>query len=90
MVIWNTDRFESRRKAFLQFSTRTGSLPIGGLRNLNPPLTIGLKITNNPQEFPTVSTCTHLLRIPHSPSKEVMKQKLSTAILIPDSPFHFS
>lgn len=58
-----------------------------GFRMLHPPLTIVRKAAEsnsdniNPDSFlPSVMTCVNYLKLPDYSSKEIMKQKLQTAI----------
>lgn len=61
-------------QAFLQFSTGCSSLPVGGLANLHPRLTVVRK--DEEGGFPSVNTCVHYLKLPEYSSEEVLKERL--------------
>lgn len=69
------------QKLFLKFATGLTALPIGGLRNLNPPLTI-LKMERGhvDSSLPTAATCINLFYLPNYSSLEVTKKNLLYAI----------
>ncbi|KAG8896941.1 Ubiquitin fusion degradation protein 4, partial [Tulasnella sp. 408] len=72
------------RRAYLQFITGSPRLPVGGFRGLNPPLTVVRKPHEPPLRpdnyLPSVMTCVNYLKLPDYSSKDVMKQKLNTAM----------
>lgn len=73
---------EQQRK-FLQFSTGSPLLPIGGLINLKPQFTVVKRVAENynPNEtLPTASVCFNYLKLPEYSSKEILKEKLLLAI----------
>eukprot|EP01136_Pigoraptor_vietnamica_P023644 Opistho-1_new@75955 len=84
---------EEQRK-FLQFATGSPNLPVGGLRSLNPPLTIVRKTPEAPHTaddyLPSVMTCVNYLKLPDYSTKEVMAAKLKTAINEGQNSFHLS
>ena len=71
------------QRLFLKFVTGTGGLPFGGLKNLDPPLTI-VPVSHDPQEedkkLPSATTCTNTIFIPSYSSLEVTREKLLFAI----------
>lgn len=74
---------EAQRK-FLQFTTGSPRLPIGGLKSLNPPLTIVKKtfeIGENLDDYlPSVMTCVNYLKLPDYSTVEIMREKLNVAV----------
>ncbi|KIO30590.1 hypothetical protein M407DRAFT_14294 [Tulasnella calospora MUT 4182] len=82
------------RRAYLQFITGSPRLPVGGFRGLNPPLTVVRKPHEHPLRpddyLPSVMTCVNYLKLPEYSSREVMKQKLNTAMKEGVGSFHLS
>ncbi|OHT07368.1 hypothetical protein TRFO_24453 [Tritrichomonas foetus] len=76
----------------IQFITGSSRLPIGGLKNVNPPISIAKKDgeKNSNQQLPSVSTCSHYFKLPPYESKEVMREKLLTAIYEGQQSFQLS
>ena len=72
----------SEQGQFLQFVTSSPRLPIGGLCNLKPQLTIKHRGTegNPDMYFPSSMTCTNTLFINDYSCKEILKEKLLWAI----------
>jgi len=72
---------EERRK-FLKFLTGSPRLPVGGLRNLRPKLTIQRKKNlDNPDSYlPSVNTCFLFLKLPEYSSVQITREKLSLAM----------
>lgn len=71
------------QRLFLQFVTGSPRLPVGGLRSLNPPLTIVRKTDSKDYAddfLPSVMTCVNYLKLPDYSSMEVMRCKLAIAI----------
>jgi len=69
-----------QRKAFLQFTTGSSTLPPGGLANLHPRLTIVKKAQEQPDKaYPSVSTCVHFLKLPDYSTEAVMRERLLAA-----------
>jgi len=69
---------------FLRFSTGSPHLPVGGLKSLNPPLTVVKKTVDegeNPEDYlPSVMTCQNYLKLPDYPTLQLMREKLLLAI----------
>ena len=68
---------------FLKFATASDKLPIGGLANLHPPLTIARRVDDEAEvddALPSAATCSNFFKLPPYSTKEIMKQKLFTAI----------
>ena len=82
------------KKEFLEFITGTSRLPLGGFKNLNPPFTVVCKTTNsdeNPDDFlPSVMTCANYLKLPDYKTREILKERLTTAIKEGRGSFHLS
>jgi len=79
-----TEMDENMQSNFIQFVTGSQRLPIGGLNSLQPHICIAKKTddSHNPDDcLPSVSTCTHYLKLPPYTTKEIMKTKLIYAIL---------
>lgn len=83
------------RRNFLTFTTGAPTLPIGGFGGLKPPLTVVKKESPpaplTPDNFmPSVMTCANYLKLPEYTSAEIMKQKLTMAMLEGQSAFLLS
>ena len=68
---------------FIQFCTGSSRLPIGGLENLHPPLTISRRLDQDmPSDsaLPSSLTCVNLFKLPPYSTKEIMRTKILTAI----------
>uniref|UniRef100_UPI00358EE47C E3 ubiquitin-protein ligase HECTD1-like n=1 Tax=Myxine glutinosa TaxID=7769 RepID=UPI00358EE47C len=76
------------RKAFLQFTTGCSSLPLGGLSNLQPRLTIMRNVDACDRTFPSVNTCFHSLWLPDYSSEDIMRERLLSATMEED--FHLN
>jgi len=91
-VMSEMDKDEKRE--FLEFITGTSRLPLGGFKNLNPPFTVVCKTTSsdeNPDDFlPSVMTCANYLKLPDYKNKEILKERLTTAIKEGRGSFHLS
>jgi len=79
---------------FLKFVTGSPRLPVGGLARLNPRLTI---VQKRPEEgvspdayLPSVMTCANYVKLPDYSTKEVMRQRLLTAIHEGQGAFYLS
>jgi len=79
---------------FLKFVTGSPRLPVGGLARLTPRLTI---VRKSPEEgispdayLPSVMTCANYVKLPDYSTKEVMKQRLLTAIHEGQGAFYLS
>lgn len=85
---------QEEQRLFLQFVTGSPRLPVGGLRSLNPPLTIVRKSFEPPlcadNYLPSVMTCVNYLKLPDYSSKEIMAKKLKLAALEGQRSFHLS
>ena len=79
-----TELSEEDSSLLIKFITGTNRLPIGGLSALQPKLTIALRLSDpgmNPDFcLPSVSTCFHYFKLPTYSSKEILKERLLTAI----------
>lgn len=75
---------KAEQKQFLQFVTGSPNLPIGGFKALSPPFTIVCRESEMPltpdDYLPTVMTCVNYFKLPNYSSKEVLKERLKTAI----------
>ncbi|RLN95883.1 hypothetical protein BBJ28_00006404 [Nothophytophthora sp. Chile5] len=87
------------QRLFVRFVTGAGRLPLGGLRNLEPKLTVVRKLTersdaNSSGEsdavLPSASTCTNYLKLPDYSAREVMKRRLLYCIHEGQCSFHLS
>lgn len=72
------------QRLFLQFVTGCPKLPIGGLANLHPKLTIVRKIAEKGQSpdsyLPSAMTCTNFLKLPDYSNITVLREQLFKAI----------
>jgi len=84
----------NEQKQLLRFITGSPKLPVGGLANLEPKLTIVLKTTEGPQSadyyLPSVMTCANYLKLPDYSSPEVLREKLFLAMQEGQESFHLS
>ena len=83
------------RKMFLLFVTGSPRLPLGGFKNLYPKLTVVMfqseSMNDSPNShLPSVMTCQNYLKIPNYTTKEILKEKLFTAIKEGNNAFHLS
>jgi E3 ubiquitin-protein ligase TRIP12 len=93
------------RRVFLQFLTGSPKLPIGGIsvsyfilisgfKKLLPPFTVVCKPNELPlmadDYLPSVMTCANYLKLPDYTTKEVMRQKIFTAMTEGSQSFHLS
>ncbi|XP_018009792.1 E3 ubiquitin-protein ligase TRIP12-like, partial [Hyalella azteca] len=82
------------QRNFLQFTTGSPRLPVGGFRSLTPPLTIVRKTfeaNESPDDFlPSVMTCVNYLKLPDYSTYKIMKDKLDFAISEGQHSFHLS
>ena len=79
---------------FLKFVTGSPRLPVGGLARLSPRLTI---VQKRPEEgispdayLPSVMTCANYVKLPDYSTKEVMRERLVTAISEGQGAFYLS
>ncbi|ORX62548.1 hypothetical protein DM01DRAFT_1403027 [Hesseltinella vesiculosa] len=72
------------RRDFLQFTTGSPRLPIGGWKALRPLFTVVRKVPEAPltadDYLPSVMTCANYLKMPDFSSKETMAERLQVAI----------
>ncbi|OHW98582.1 E3 ubiquitin-protein ligase trip12 [Colletotrichum incanum] len=84
----------SERRDFLQFTTGSPKLPIGGFKSLTPMFTVVCKPSEHPYTsddyLPSVMTCVNYLKLPDYTSIGVMRKQLSTAIKEGQGAFHLS
>jgi E3 ubiquitin-protein ligase TRIP12 len=82
------------RRLFLQFTTGSPKLPIGGFRALTPMFTVVLRSKEAPFTFdaylPSVMTCVNYLKLPDYSTLEVLRRQLTTAIREGQGAFHLS
>lgn len=75
---------EEERREFLQFTTGSPRLPIGGWKAMRPVFTVVCKTSEPPLQpddyLPSVMTCANYLKMPDYSSKEVMLQRLLTSM----------
>lgn len=73
-----------QQSSFIKFITGCEKLPIGGLKKLQPNLTIAVRTPMDKQKpddsLPSVLTCANYLKVPQYSSKEILKDKLLYAI----------
>ena len=79
---------------FLKFVTGSPRLPVGGLARLTPRLTI---VQKRPEDdvspdayLPSVMTCANYVKLPDYSSKEIMRERLLTAINEGQGAFYLS
>jgi E3 ubiquitin-protein ligase TRIP12 len=79
---------------FLKFVTGSPRLPVGGLARLTPRLTIVKKSPESgvsPDAYlPSVMTCANYVKLPDYSSKEIMRERLLTAIFEGQGAFYLS
>ncbi|KAH7013305.1 hypothetical protein EDB80DRAFT_368562 [Ilyonectria destructans] len=84
----------SQRRDFLQFTTGSPKLPIGGFKSLTPMFTVVCKPSEHPYAsddyLPSVMTCVNYLKLPDYTSMETMKKQLSMAVKEGQGAFHLS
>lgn len=82
------------RRDFLQFTTGSPKLPIGGFRSLTPMFTVVCKPSEHPYTsddyLPSVMTCVNYLKLPDYTSIETMKKQLFKAMKEGQGAFHLS
>jgi len=75
------DMEERERKDFLRFATGVRGLPPGGLKNLEPKLTVVRKHCELPDaHYPSANTCFHFLKLPEYSSQDNLLLRLNTAL----------
>ncbi|OAA60498.1 Hect domain containing protein [Niveomyces insectorum RCEF 264] len=84
----------AERRDFLQFTTGSPKLPIGGFRSLTPMFTVVCKPSEAPYTsddyLPSVMTCVNYLKLPDYTSIEVLRKQMFTAIREGQGAFHLS
>lgn len=84
----------AQRRDFLQFTTGSPKLPIGGFRSLTPMFTVVCKPSEPPYTsddyLPSVMTCVNYLKLPDYTDIDIMKKRLFTAIKEGQGAFHLS
>ncbi|KAK0708148.1 hypothetical protein B0H67DRAFT_494491 [Lasiosphaeris hirsuta] len=82
------------RRDFLQFTTGSPKLPIGGFRSLTPMFTVVCKPSEAPYAsddyLPSVMTCVNYLKLPDYTDIGVLRNRLFTAIREGQGAFHLS
>lgn len=83
-----------QRRDFLQFTTGSPKLPIGGFKSLTPMFTVVCKPSEPPYTsddyLPSVMTCVNYLKLPDYTTIKSMKRQLFTAIKEGQGAFHLS
>ncbi|KAH8903076.1 hypothetical protein BR93DRAFT_987001 [Coniochaeta sp. PMI_546] len=84
----------SQRREFLQFTTGSPKLPIGGFKSLTPMFTVVCKPSEAPYSsddyLPSVMTCVNYLKLPDYTDISVMRRQLFMAIKEGQGAFHLS
>ncbi|KAI5922840.1 E3 ubiquitin-protein ligase UPL3 [Camillea tinctor] len=84
----------AQRRDFLQFTTGSPKLPIGGFKSLTPMFTVVCKPSEPPYTsddyLPSVMTCVNYLKLPDYTSIDSMRRQLFTAIKEGQGAFHLS
>ncbi|KAI8972313.1 hypothetical protein BDB01DRAFT_810180 [Pilobolus umbonatus] len=74
----------SHRRQFLQFTTGSPRLPIGGWKALRPVFTVVRKVPESPLSaddyLPSVMTCANYLKMPEYSTKSIMQLKLDISM----------
>ncbi|KAI2628849.1 hypothetical protein GGR54DRAFT_589036 [Hypoxylon sp. NC1633] len=83
-----------QRRDFLQFTTGSPKLPIGGFKSLTPMFTVVCKPSEPPYTsddyLPSVMTCVNYLKLPDYTTIDSMRRQLFTAIKEGQGAFHLS
>ncbi|KAK0739070.1 hypothetical protein B0T21DRAFT_382199 [Apiosordaria backusii] len=84
----------AQRRDFLQFTTGSPKLPIGGFKSLTPMFTVVCKPSEAPYTsddyLPSVMTCVNYLKLPDYTTIDVLRKRLFTAIKEGQGAFHLS
>ncbi|KAL8393973.1 hypothetical protein RB595_003660 [Gaeumannomyces hyphopodioides] len=84
----------AERRDFLQFTTGSPKLPIGGFKSLNPIFTVVCKPSEEPYTsddyLPSVMTCVNYLKLPDYTSVDMLTRRLMTAMKEGQGAFHLS
>ncbi|CAO0795915.1 unnamed protein product [Mucor circinelloides] len=82
------------KRQFLQFTTGSPRLPIGGWKALRPVFTVVCKIPEAPltpdDYLPSVMTCANYFKMPAYSTKEIMRERLLTSMKEGQSSFLLS
>jgi len=83
-----------QRRDFLQFTTGSPKLPIGGFKSLTPMFTVVCKPSEPPYTsddyLPSVMTCVNYLKLPNYSDIDMMRKRLFIAIKEGQGAFHLS
>ncbi|KAI8393376.1 uncharacterized protein BYT42DRAFT_524387 [Radiomyces spectabilis] len=75
---------DHERREFLQFTTGSPRLPIGGWKAMRPVFTVVRKVPEAPltadDYLPSVMTCANYLKMPDYSNKETMRKRLFTSM----------
>ncbi|KAK1755641.1 ubiquitin fusion degradation protein 4 [Echria macrotheca] len=84
----------TQRRDFLQFTTGSPKLPIGGFKSLTPMFTVVCKPSEAPYSsddyLPSVMTCVNYLKLPDYTDISMLRKRLFTAIKEGQGAFHLS
>ncbi|KAK4155698.1 hypothetical protein C8A00DRAFT_31448 [Chaetomidium leptoderma] len=84
----------AQRRDFLQFTTGSPKLPIGGFKKLTPMFTVVCKPSEAPYTsddyLPSVMTCVNYLKLPDYSNVDILKKRLFTATKEGQGAFHLS
>ncbi|KAF2966410.1 hypothetical protein GQX73_g7160 [Xylaria multiplex] len=84
----------TQRRDFLQFTTGSPKLPIGGFKSLTPMFTVVCKPSEPPYAsddyLPSVMTCVNYLKLPDYTGIDTLRRQLFTAIKEGQGAFHLS
>ncbi|KAK4197341.1 putative ubiquitin fusion degradation protein 4 [Triangularia verruculosa] len=84
----------AQRRDFLQFTTGSPKLPIGGFKSLTPMFTVVCKPSEAPYTsddyLPSVMTCVNYLKLPDYTTIDILKKRLFIAIKEGQGAFHLS
>ncbi|KAG9246910.1 E3 ubiquitin-protein ligase UPL3 [Calycina marina] len=82
------------RRYFLQFTTGSPKLPIGGFKSLTPMFTVVCKASEPPYAsddyLPSVMTCVNYLKLPDYTDLTMMRSRMNMAIKEGQGAFHLS
>ncbi|GAW23989.1 hypothetical protein ANO14919_135680 [Xylariales sp. No.14919] len=85
---------QTQRRDFLQFTTGSPKLPIGGFKSLTPMFTVVCKPSEPPYTsddyLPSVMTCVNYLKLPDYTGIDTLRRQLFTAIKEGQGAFHLS
>ncbi|EAQ85246.1 hypothetical protein CHGG_09260 [Chaetomium globosum CBS 148.51] len=84
----------AQRRDFLQFTTGSPKLPIGGFKKLTPMFTVVCKPSEAPYTsddyLPSVMTCVNYLKLPDYSDIGILRKQLFTAVKEGQGAFHLS